>query len=59
MRMALVEVIGHIIRELAATLDGADDEQASEVIAQWDLDDEQLVGTVAASMSRMHVVLGV
>ena len=40
-------------------LDGADDEQASEVIAQWDLDDEQLVGTVAASMSRMHVVLGV
>ena len=40
-------------------LDGADDEQASEVIAQWDLDDEQLVGTVAASMSWMHVGLGV
>ena len=35
-------------------LDGADDEQASEVIAQWDLDDEQLVGTVARGSWRLR-----
>ena len=34
MRMALVEVIGHIIRELAATLDDADDERKTQGLKQ-------------------------